>query len=210
MRKLNLKAQYRHLYKPPTKGAVVVEVPPLPYLQVHGRGDPNTAPAYREAVAALFTLAYTLKFAVKKGTLAIDYGVMPLEGLWWTEGEQTIHIGDPLCFSNRDSWRWTMMILQPDFIDRALVEEARAQAIKKKGLPLLGAIEFGTLHEGRCAQVLHTGPYGAAEVPTIESLHRFIAEQGGQPRGRHHEIYLNDPSRTAPQKLKTLIRQAFA
>jgi hypothetical protein len=203
MKKIDLKTQYKDLYKPPAKGAVVVEVPPLTFLMAHGEGDPNTAPAYKEAVAALFTLSYTLKFLVKKGELGIDYGVMPLEGLWWTNGDKPVHLSD------KKSWKWTAMILQPDFVDMPLVEEARGQAIKTKGLPGLSEVEFATVHEGRSAQVLHTGPY-SAEVPTIEALHRFIGEQGGRPRGKHHEIYLSDPSKTAPEKLKTIIRQPFA
>jgi hypothetical protein len=181
----------------------MVEVPPLTFLMAHGEGDPNTVVSFKEAVGALFTLAYTLKFHVKKGDLAIDYGVMPLEGLWWVDGGRPFHTSD------KNSWKWTAMILQPDFITPNLVEEARAQAIKKKGLPGLSKIEVATIHEGRSAQVLYTGPY-SAEGPTIEVLLRFIDERGGRPRGKHHEIYLNDPTRTAPEKLKTIIRQPFA
>ena len=202
MKKIDLRAQYKSLYRLPSRQAVVVEVPPLKFLTAHGEGDPNTAPAYKEAVTALFTLAYTVKFLVKRSDLAVDYGVMPLEGLWWADIE-------PIHVSDKKSWKWTAMILQPDFVDSSIVEEARSQAIKKKRLPTLTKVELATLHEGRSAQLMHSGPY-SAETPSIEALHQFIEEQGGRPRGKHHEIYLNDPSRTAPEKLKTVLRQPFA
>jgi hypothetical protein len=202
MKKLDLKARYKEVYKAPAKGAVVVDVPALAFLMAHGEGDPNTAPAYKQAVAALFSLAYTLKFLIKKGELGIDYGVMPLEGLWWTEGGKPFHRAD------RKAWKWTAMILQPDFVDAPLVEEARAAAAKKKGLPGLADVKLETFREGRSAQILHRGPY-SAEGPKIEALHQFIADQGGRPHGRHHEIYLGDPTKTAPDKLKTILRQPF-
>lgn len=146
-------------------------------------------------------MAYTLKFAVKKQQL-VDYPVMALEGLWWSGDMGAFQAG------RRDDWKWTMMIMQPDIITPEWVEAARAEALRKKPVPALEAVRLGTFHEGRSVQIMHIGPY-AAEAPTIARMHAFIAEQGGVPNGRHHEIYLSDPNRAAPEKLKTILRQPF-
>lgn len=199
MAKLDLKKEYRELYKV-RKDPELVEVPPLQYLMIDGEGDPNTAQAYKNAVEALFSLSYTLKFMVKLRPGGADYGVMPLEGLWWTESMEDFSV------ERKDGWKWTSLMLQPEFITPELVEEARAQAAAKKELPALPLVRLERLEEGRCAQVLHIGPY-AAEGPTVERLHGFILEQGLSLRGKHHEIYLGDPRRAAPDKLQTIIRQ---
>lgn len=199
MAKLDLKKEYRELYKV-KKDPELVEVPPLQYLMIDGEGDPNMAQAYKNAVEALFSLSYTLKFMVKLRPGGADYGVMPLEGLWWTEPMEDFSV------DRKDGWKWTSLMLQPEFITPELVEEARAQAAAKKELPALPLIRLECLEEGRCAQVLHIGPY-AAEGPTVERLHGFILEQGLSLRGKHHEIYLGDPRRAAPEKLQTIIRQ---
>ncbi len=198
--KIDHKKELKHLYGPSVKQVVEVEVPPMNFLMVDGQGDPNTAPAYREAVEALYAVAYTLKFMVKRGPLAVDYAVMPLEGLWWME--------DMSRFSTaaKDEWLWTSMIMQPDLVTDAAFEEALAQVQKKKGLPALGRMRFACSDEGLSAQIMHVGPY-AAEEPTIQRLHEYIAERGYRRRGKHHEIYLSDPGRTAPERLKTVIRQ---
>ncbi|OSM01760.1 GyrI-like domain-containing protein [Magnetofaba australis] len=148
-------------------------------------------------------MAYGLKFAIKKGPEAVDYGVMPLEGLWWSDDMADFATG------NRAAWRWTLMIMQPQWITPELVTQTMAEVASKKAPPALESMRFESLHEGPSAQILHVGPY-SAEAPTIEGLHAFIAEQGRQRRGKHHEIYLNDARRTAPEKLKTLIRQPVA
>ena len=196
--KIDLLKQMKHLYNPP-KDPVAVEVPPLNFLMIDGHGDPNTSTAYQKAVEGLFSLAYTLKFALKKAE-GIDFGVLPPEGLWWVE--------DMSLFSAEDksSWDWTMMIAQPDFITRDWVERARSEALKKKGLPVLEQIRFEGYTEGLCAQLMHIGPY-AAEGPNIARLHNFIIQQGCERNGKHHEIYLSDVRRTAPEKLKIVIRQ---
>lgn len=199
MAKLDLKKEYRELYKV-KKDPELVEVPPLQYLMIDGEGDPNTAQAYKNAVEALFSLSYTMKFMVKLRPGGADYGVMPLEGLWWTEPMEDFSV------ERKDGWKWTSLMLQPEFITPELVEEARAQAAAKKELPALPLVRLERLEEGRCAQVLHIGPY-AAEGPTVERLHGFILEQGLSLRGKHHEIYLGDPRRAAPDKLQTIIRQ---
>ncbi|MCG3210278.1 MAG: hypothetical protein FOGNACKC_03909 [Anaerolineae bacterium] len=202
MNKIDFKKELKNLYNPSAKTATVIDVPPLNFLMIDGHGDPNTAPAYREAVEALFSLSYALKFMVKK-ELAVDYAVMPLEGLWWADDMSRFSVED------KSGWLWTAMIMQPEYIVADLVETARAQVARKKNLPALPRLRLETFHEGRAAQITHIGPY-AAEAPTIAQLHQFIAAQGGQCAGKHHEIYLNDPGRTAPEKLKTVIRQPFA
>ena len=181
------------------KAPVVVDVPPLRYLMVDGHGDPNTSRSYAEAVEALFTVAYTAKFAVKKGPQALDYAVMPLEGLWWADDLQAFTAND------RTQWHWTLMILQPDFVASATLEAAIDAARKKKPLPGLSRLRIDTWTEGRCAQIMHVGPF-TEEGPTVQRLHDFIESQSAL-RGKHHEIYLSDIRRAAPAKWKTIIRQ---
>ena len=200
MEKVDFKKQLKHLYRPPAKNAVAVEVPVMNFLMLDGEGDPNSAPAYGEAVEALYAVAYALKFMIKKGPQAVDYGVLPLEGLWWVEDMRQFSV------ENKSAWQWTMMIMQPEYVTRELYEAALVQVEAKKGPPALGKMRLESYAEGLSAQIMHSGPY-AAEAPTIEKLHQFIADQGYQRRGKHHEIYLGDPRRTAPERLKTVIRQ---
>jgi len=196
--KLDLRKELRHLYEPPAREVVAVEVPAMSFLMVDGRGDPNVSREYQEAVEVLYGLAYALKFASKRA--GIDYGVMPLEGLWW--------IDDPAAdfMANRDAWQWTMMIMQPDHLTADQVEAQVAALGRKKGLAALAKVRFERFEEGLAAQVMHVGPY-SAEKPTIDRVHAYIAAQGCVPSGKHHEIYLGDPRRTAPEKLRTVIRQ---
>lgn len=201
LQKIDLKKDLKHLYNPAKNKIEVMDVSPLQFLMIDGAGDPNTSTAYKDAVSALFSLAYTLKFAVKKGQ-GIDYAVMPLEGLWW--GENMAQFST----DRKDDWLWTMMILQPDFITEDMVEAARETATKKKDLPALSGVRLETFHEGLC-QLLHIGAY-ADEAPNIARMHRHIQESGDQLRGKHHEIYLSDPNRVAPEKMKTILRQPFA
>jgi hypothetical protein len=199
MEKIDFKQTLKHLYQPSAKEVVLVEVPPMNYLMVDGEGDPNTSQAYAEAIEALFAVAYTIKFMVKKGPLAIDYAVMPLEGLWWAE--------DMTQFSTEDktNWQWTAMIMQPEFVAPAMVNDAIADVQKKKNPAALAKMRFEVFAEGKCAQILHIGPF-SAEGPTIEKVHQFI-EARGKLRGKHHEIYLSDIRKAAPAKWKTIIRQ---
>lgn len=202
MTKIDFKQQLKHLYQPSAKAVVRVEVPPMNYLVVDGEGDPNTAPAYQAAVEGLFGLSYTLKFAVKKGPLAIDYSVMPLEGLWWADDMSRFSVQD------KSNWKWTLMIMQPDFITADMVGAA-ADDLRRKKKPLPDGLRLTTLAEGPCAQTLHTGPF-TEEGPTIERVHRFIAESGCSLAGKHHEIYLSDIRKADPAKWKTVIRQPMA
>lgn len=199
MEKLDLKKLHRALYAAKPEPALL-EVPALTYLMVDGHGDPNDNPLFEAGAGALYALSYTLKFMVKKQGLA-DYGVMGLQGLWWADDPAAFRAGD------RARWQWTLMILQPDFVTPDLVAAARQEIIaKKKDVPRLYDVRLETLAEGLCAQILHVGPY-AEECGTITRLHEFIAAQGKELRGKHHELYLGDPRRTAPEKLKTILRQ---
>lgn len=197
--KIDLKKEYKTLYQPSKKQVEQVDVPALNYLMIDGAGDPNHSPAYREAVEALFAVSYTAKFMIKKGELAIDYAVMPLEGLWWAEDMTTFSRND------KSQWQWTMMIMQPNWVDRAIVDQAIAQVKKKKNLAALSKIRFECFHEGRCAQIMHIGPF-SEEGPTIQRVHAFI-EARTALSGKHHEIYLSDIRRADPSRWKTIIRQ---
>ncbi|HOW92496.1 MAG TPA: GyrI-like domain-containing protein [Anaerolineaceae bacterium] len=199
MDKLDLKKQYRHLYSPSAKNPEIIVVPPLIYIMVDGHGDPNTAPEYGEAIQTLYSLSYTLKFHMKK-SLGMDYGVMGLEGLWWMP-DMTRFKSAP-----KSEWDWTMMILQPDFITQAFFDEAR-QLVRAKGKAAsVDNARLETYLEGPAVQIMYLGPY-ADEGPTIASLHQFAIDQGYSLQGKHHEIYLSDPRRVAPEKMKTIIRQ---
>jgi len=200
MTKVDFKKELRQLYKPSPKDVVVVDVPEMNLLMIDGVGDPNTAQEYKDAIEALYSVSYALKFVVKKGESAIDYAVMPLEGLWWVDDMPQFSM------ENKDALKWTAMIMQPEYVTEGLVNEALRQVEKKKNPPALSKIRFESFHEGLSAQIMHIGPY-SAEGPTIERLHNFIKENGYELRGRHHEIYLSDPRRSAPEKMRTVIRQ---
>ncbi|NTW28672.1 MAG: hypothetical protein HGA39_04840 [Coriobacteriia bacterium] len=200
MEKRDLKKELRHLYGPSVREVVPVEVPAMNFLMIDGEGDPNTSPAYAEAVEALFALSYALKFAMKKGPLAIDYGVMPLEGLWWADDMSSFTTAE------KSGWKWTMMIMQPDPVGVDLFKQTLVTLDQKKVLPALRALRFETLAEGLSAQVMHVGPF-ADEGPTIDRVHEFIRLSGHERFGKHHEIYLSDVRKAAPSAWKTIIRQ---
>ncbi len=201
MTTLDYRKKFGELYGA-KRAPAVVRVPALSYLMVDGRGDPNQAREYREAVEALFSLSYTLKFAVKRGA-GKDFRVMPLEGQWWCEDMRRFSVDD------KSNWQWTLMILQPPEVSAPLVRQCRAALAAKKELPALEKLRYEKFAEGRCAQILHVGPF-SEEGPTVERLHAFIEEQGGRLAGKHHEIYLSDIRRAAPAKWRTVIRQPFS
>jgi hypothetical protein len=200
MRKIDLKRERQHLYRPPSDHVVLVEVPAMQFLMVDGRGDPNRAPSFQEAVEALYAVSYHLKFMVKRSESALDYGVMPLEGLWWTEDMSAFSVDD------KSRWEWTIMIMQPDFVSREQVDSAVSEVGRKKDLPALQKIRFEVFEEGKAAQIMHIGPF-AGEGPTVEKVHDFIEERGFVRRGKHHEVYLSDIRRADPAKWRTIIRQ---
>ncbi|MEV4689268.1 GyrI-like domain-containing protein [Microbacterium sp. LWH3-1.2] len=200
MNKLDLKKSIG-AYAAPRGSFEIVEVPPMRYLMIDGHGDPNTSQAYGHAVAAVFSVAYKLKF-LSKGELGRDYVVMPLEGLWWSDDMSAFT-------SERDKsrWSWTMMSLVPEWLDARHFERARDAAAAKGGPPALDRLRLAELAEGRCVQTLHVGSYDD-EAPVLAEMHeRFIPEAGLRMRGLHHEIYLADPRRSAPEKLRTILRQ---
>ena len=199
MEKIDLRRQLRQLYAPSAKAVTEVQVPAFTFLMVDGQGDPNTSGTYAEAVEALFSVSYTVKFMVKKGPSRQDYAVMPLEGLWWADDMAAFKSGD------RQGWRWTMMIMQPAFVPQALLHEAIGEVGQKKSLPALPRLRIENFEEGRCAQILHVGPF-SEEGPVIERLHAHIEARTGL-RGKHHEIYLTDIRRADPSRWKTVIRQ---
>lgn len=203
MTKLDLKKDLKHLYNPTHKQVSEVTVPPMCYVMIDGAGDPNNSPTFEAATATLYGLSYTLKFASKK-ELGIDYSVMPLEGMWWVND-----YSGPVDLSpnaDRSGWRWTLMIMQPEHITPPMFEAAVVALRKKKNPANLDSVRFECYDEGLSAQIMHIGPY-SAEQPTIERLHDYIITQGYQLRARHHEIYLSDPRKSAPEKMKTVLRQ---
>ncbi len=209
MKILDLKKKFKHLYQPSAKKIETVQVPNLQFAMVDGaieKGQaPGTSPGFQEAIQALYGLSYTLKFTLKKRkTNAIDYPVMALEGLLWlTEG----NVFD---INIKDNWSYTLMIMQPDVITKELFEEAREGVRKKKGdSEMLSKARLAHFEEGLCVQVMHIGPY-ATEPATIERMKEFMKENGLRdnvgPNGKHHEIYMSDPRRVSPDKMKTVLR----
>ncbi len=188
-------------YSAPRGSFQIVDIPPMQYLMIDGHGDPNTSHEYGDAVAAVFGVAYKLKF-LSKVDLGRDYVVMPLEGLWWSDDMATFT-------SERDKsrWSWTMMCLVPEWLDASHFERARDAAAAKGGAPAWDRLRLGEIAEGRCVQTLHVGSYDD-EAPVLAEMHeRFIPDAGLRMRGLHHEIYLADPRRSAPEKLRTILRQ---
>ena len=200
MSRIDYKKEFKNLYTGSARQPALVDVPTLSYLRIDGIGDPNTSSAYQEAVQALFSLAYTIKFSIKRSTAAIDYGVMPLEGLWWMEDMRQFSV------ARKDEWKWTMMIMQPAIVTLQMVDACRLELARRKDLAALSKAQFVTSKEGKAAQILHIGPF-IEEGPTIEKLHGFIEAHGLKLTGKHHEIYLSDIRRAAPAKWKTIIRQ---
>ena len=203
MTKIDYKRELKNLYKPSAKKVDIVKIPQMNFLMIDGKGDPNTSQSFQDAIDALYPLSYAMKFMVKRGEIEIDYGVMPLEGLWWTDDMSAFSV------ENKDLWQWTLMIMQPEFIVKEMVENATEEVRKKKNPVALQSVRFESLAEGKAAQIMHIGPF-SEEGPTIAKLHSFIEENGSQQIGKHHELYLSDIRRAAPEKWKTIIRQPMS
>jgi hypothetical protein len=208
MKILDLKKQYKSLYQPSAKKVEMVQVPSLQFAMIDGAiekgSEPGKSPSFAEATQALYSISYTLKFMLKKRRMnAIDYPVMALEGLWWVEdGVFDITV--------KDNWFYTLMILQPDVITEEIFAEGMEQVRKKKGdSAFLTKLRLENFEEGVCMQTMHIGPY-ATEPATVERMRAFALENGYQDRvglgGKHHEIYLGDPRKADPAKLKTVLR----
>jgi hypothetical protein len=199
MEKIDLKKSLKLLYEPSARVFSIVDVPSMNFIMIDGQGNPNTSKEYSESLQALYMAAYTLKFNIKKN-LAVDYPVMALEGLWWMDDMREFS------GARKDDWKWTMMIMQPEIVTPQLFAQSIIEASKKKGHPGLSRLRLESYKEGLATQILYFGPY-ADEGPTISRLHQSI-EDGGHIRfGKHHEIYLSDPRRVTPEKLRTVIRQ---
>lgn len=193
----DLGRRYRLLYGPSAKEVELVDVPRLKFLMADGRGDPNS-PHFHSAMQTLYNLSYTLKFGLKR-TRDLDYPVVALEALWWMSKRPEDF--DPAA---REKWKWTLMIMQPEFVTAADLKAA-AEELRRKGKPL-EPFRLEEFREGLSAQVMHVGPY-STENFTIKKIHTFMKANGYVSNGKHHEIYLGDPRRAAPSRLKTILRQ---
>lgn len=198
--KVDFKREFKELYNPKTGVFSLVEVPKLQYLMVDGQGDPNQVNEYQEAVEALFSISYSLKFH-SKNNLGKDYVVPPLEGLWWSDNF------DDFRSRRKSLWSWTMMIMVPDWLGEGDFSAAVASVRKKKPSLKLERVRFDSLEEGLSVQIMHIGSYDD-ETPTLLKLHdQWLPENGFKERLKHHEIYIGDPRKTPPAKLKTVLRQ---
>jgi hypothetical protein len=203
MEKLDLRKEYKHLYRPRHNKVTVVDVPALKFALIDGAIEqdksPGTSPAFQAATEALYGISYTIKFMSKKREVnPIDYPVMALEALWWIEDGE-FDITDP------SNWLWTAMIMQPEHITDEMFAAGLSETRKKKNNPALSRVRFETFHEGLAMQIMHIGPY-SEEPATLEKMDAFARENGYGYRGKHHEIYLGDPRRTKPENLKTVLR----
>ena len=204
MEKIDLKKKWKHLYAPSSKNVDVVDVPDFSFVMVDGRIEPGMEPAtstaFQNALGALYGVSYTLKFMSKlREDDPVDFTVMALEALWWTDpGEFDM--------TKKDEWKWTAMMMQPEHITEAMFQKAVQEFSKKKDNPALMKIRFQRFHEGLCMKIMHIGPY-ADEPETISKMHAFAQVHGYRLRGKHHEIYLGDPRRSKPERLKTVLRQ---
>ncbi len=198
MEKFDAKKALKALYQPSQKEFSIIDVPEMNFLMIDGQGNPNTSERYTEAVEVIYSLAYAIKFQLKP--LGLEYSVPPLEGLWWLEDMTQFSL------ATKDFWQWTMMIMQPPFVTKAQVDEAVDTVARKKKPAHLSEVRFEPYREGLSVQIFYLGAY-VDEGPTIARMHEFAHQKGYSLAGKHHEIYLNDPRRTAPDKLKTIIRQ---
>lgn len=208
MEKYDVKRVLRPLYQPAAKDFVLVDVPTMRFLAVDGDGDPNASTAYTEALETLYPASYALTFHSRQ-ELGRDYVVAPLEGLWWADDMATFTAGNG-ADRDKSGWEWTMMIGLPPWISDDLVTEVLSRLAAKNPLPGLARIRVVELAEGLSVQILHVGPYDA-EGPVLARMHgQFMPANNLAFNGRHHEIYLGDPRRAAPEKLKTILRQPVA
>jgi hypothetical protein len=200
MSKLDLKKELKAFYRASAKKPNIIDVPEGKFIAIIGRGAPGGS-TYQEALNALYSAAYTLKFSCKAD--GKDFTVMTLEGLWWWDDSS---ITDPADAPPMEEWNWKSIIRVPDFVTEKMVEAVKTEVKEKKGIMEAAKIKLETYHEGLSAQIMHIGPY-AEEGPTAKRLHDFIEENGYKIRGFHHEIYMSDPRRTPPERWKTIIRQ---
>jgi hypothetical protein len=204
MKKIDLKKDLKHLYAPSAKQIEIVDVPDFQFAMIYGQIEPdlepNTSPSFQQAIEAIYGIAYTLKFMSKQREQdPIDYTVMALEGLWDVEE------GGKFDINRKDNWLWTLLIMQPEHIDQDMFSLARQQLLKKKENPAIEMLRLERFHEGLSIQTMHIGPY-SDEPATVARMEAYARNNGYIMRGRHHEIYLGDPRRAQPEKLKTILR----
>lgn len=198
--KVDFKKEYDE-YRARHREFRIVDVRPLQYLMVDGHGDPNTAEEYADALSALYPMAYKVKFASKQ-ELGRDYVVTPLEALWWASDMDAFASA-----RDKSQWDWTVMIMVPDWVTETMFDAAAAQVAQKQRPASLDKVRLESLHEGRCVQTLHLGPYDD-EGEVLATMHREIIPSAGLAlAGKHHEIYLSDPRRVEPARLRTILRQ---
>ena len=201
MTKIDFKKEFKALYRPSSKAFQLVDVTAMQFLMVDGHGDPNTAEEYQEAVEALYAVAYKIKFASKK-ELDKDYVVPPLEGLWWAADMDSFTVK-----RDKSAWDWTMMIMTPEWVTEEMFSRAVKQVEESKHPPALSKVRLERYHEGLAVQILHIGSFDD-EGPTLARLHQeYLPANDYVENGKHHEIYLSDPRKVAPEKLKTVLRQ---
>jgi hypothetical protein len=204
MKKIDLRTDFKHLYAPSARQVEIVDVPRFNFALLDGRieagREPATSPAFQEALQALYGISFTLKFMSKlRKQDPIDYKIMALEGLWWSE------LGE-IDFDQQGDWKWTLMMMQPDHISLAMFREAVSSLRTKRGdNPLLSEMRFEPFEEGLCMQIMHVGTYDL-ESMTIARMHDFAHDNGYKLRGKHHEIYIGDPRRAKPDRLRTILR----
>jgi hypothetical protein len=198
--KTDLKKQI-DTYTAPRGQFEIVTVPTMQYLMIDGHGDPNTSKAYENALTTIYPVAYKLKF-LSKNELDRDYSVMPLEAQWWSSDMASFTAA-----RDKSQWDWTVLIMTPEWLTASHFDTARESVRRKGGAPALDNIRLDTLDEGLAVQTLHIGAYDD-EGPVLEAMHDdFIPSHALRMAGKHHEVYLSDPRRTAPEKLKTILRQ---
>jgi hypothetical protein len=202
--KKDYKKDLKNLYNPSPKEVNDIIVPSMNFLMIDGKGSPGECKEWADAIETLYPVAYTIKFSIKKDT-GFDFGVMPLEGLWWAEDMNDFTKG------NRDNWLWTIMIMQPEVVTKDIFEKAVTDVKKKKQLASIEKLRFENFNEGKCAQLMHIGPF-SEEGPNIIKIHQWIKNNNGLFDGKihkHHEIYLNDVRKVNPLKMKTILRQPY-
>jgi len=199
-KKLDFKKVFAELYNPSTTKISIVDVPDMKFFMLDGKGDPNTSQEFKDAIATLFPLSYGVKMPFKKTHPAKDYVVPPLEGLWYMSNMAEFRM------DNKQNWQWTLMMRVPDFVPDDDARSAIDVVKAKKSPPSIGKTRFEHFLEGKCMQIMHVGPFDA-EPPTIEKTHKWAKDQGYSLRGKHHEIYMSDMRRVAPERLLTILRQ---
>ena len=200
-KKLDYKKEFPDLYKPSLKEPTIIKIPKMMFFMIDGTGDPNTSEEYKEIVQLLYNISYALKMKViKKETPSKDYVVPPLEGLWYMPKMEEWSMDE------KDKWEWTMMIRIPDFVKDSQIKKAMKILKETKNPSSFSKLRYEQYNEGICVQIMYLGPYDE-EPPTIKKMHQFAEKNGYNLNGHHHEIYLSDPRRVEPERLKTILRQ---